>query len=89
MVAFYALYKLGMQVDAKCDTEKLYVLTASNGKRNAMLMANLTGETKELVFEGVDFADAQYYVLDQERLLSWAPNAKEIENNSVMLIEWQ
>ena len=89
LVAFNALYKLGMQVDAKCDTEKLYVLTASNGKRNAMLMANLTGETKELVFEGVDFADAQYYVLDQERLLSWAPNAKEIENNSVMLIEWQ
>ena len=88
MVAFNALYKLGMQVDTKCDTEKLYVLTASNGKRNAMLMANLTGETQKLAFEGVDFVDARYYVLDQERLLSWAPNAKEIDNNSVMLIEW-
>ena len=88
MVAFNSLYKLGMQMEAQSDTENLYVLTASNGNRNAMMIVNLTGETQELTFDGVDFADARYYVLDQERLLSWAPHANEIENNSVMLIEW-
>lgn len=88
MVAFNTLYQLGTQVQTVCDTDRLYVLAASNGKRNAVMAANLTGETQPLTFEGVDLVNARYYVLDQERLLSWAPNANEIENNAVMLIEW-
>ena len=31
--------------------------------------------------------DAHYYVLDQERLFSWSPAVKEIENNAVVMIE--
>ena len=88
MVAFNTLYQLGTQVQTVCDTDRLYVLAASNGRRNAVMIANLTGETQTLTFEGTDFVNARYYVLDQERLLSWAPNANEIENNAVMLIEW-
>ena len=41
-----------------------------------------------LELEGVDLTDARFYVLDQQRLLSWAPNANQIENNAVILIEW-
>jgi hypothetical protein len=88
MVAFNTLYQLGTQVQTVCDTDRLYVLAASNGKRNAVMVANLTGETQTLTFEGADFVNARYYVLNQDRLLSWAPNANEIENNAVMLIEW-
>ncbi len=38
--------------------------------------------------EGVELSDARFYVIDQERLLSWAPNANAIENNEVILIEF-
>ncbi len=43
---------------------------------------------QELSFEGIDLANAYYYILDQERLLSWAPDAKVIPNNAVILIEY-
>ena len=53
MVAFNTLYKLGMQVETECDTDGLYVLCASNGKKNAMMIANLSGKQQQLEFEGV------------------------------------
>ena len=53
-----------------------------------MLVSNLTGKKQLLDLEGVDLSDARYYVLDQDRLLSWAPNAHQIDNNAVLLIEW-
>jgi len=88
MVAFNMLYQLGNQIGASCDTEDLYVLAASNGKKHRMLVSNLTGKKQLLDLEGVDLSDARYYVLDQDRLLSWAPNAHQIDNNAVLLIEW-
>ena len=88
LVAFHQLYKLGTQVETVCDTQYLYTLAASDGKKRAMMIANVTGEKQELVIEGVDLTDARVYVLDQERLLSWAPLTNLIENNTVMLIEW-
>ena len=88
MVAFNTLYKLGNQVEATSDTEKLHVLAASNGKKNALLISNLTGAMQNLSFEGVDIENARLSVIDDKRLLSWIPNANEIEDNAVMLIEW-
>lgn len=88
MVAFNVLYKLGTQVEAVSDTEKLYVLSASDGKKNALLISNLTETVQNLEFEGVSLENARISVIDDKRLLSWAPNANEIEPNEVMLIEW-
>ncbi len=88
LVAFNKLYQLGTQVEMVCDTENLYVLAATDGKRHAMMISNLTGEWQELRVEGADLTDARYYVIDNERLLSWAPNADYVAPNSVVLIEW-
>ena len=88
LAAFNRLYRLGTQVESTTDTEGLYVLAASGKKGNALLISNLTGEDRELQFQGADLEDARYYILDQDRLLSWAPNANIIPNNAVMLIEF-
>ena len=88
MVAFNALYRLGMQVEAVCDTDGLYVLAASNGKKNAMMISNLTGSAQKLALDGVDLSDAYFHVIDQERLLSWSPAVSAINPNEVILIEW-
>jgi len=88
MVAFNRLYQLKQQVESKCDEKGMYVLAASDGKRNAAILVNLTGKKQEITLEGVDEAAARYYVLDQERLLSWAPNVRRMARNDVVLIEW-
>ncbi len=88
MVAFNQLYKLGTQVETVCDVDGLYALGASNGKRHAMMLSNLTGAEQSLNIEGADLSDARFYVIDQDRLLSWAPNANAIKPNEVILIEW-
>lgn len=88
MVAFNALYKLETQVKLDCDTDRLYAVAASNGKKHAMVISNLTKAPQRLSFDGVDLSDARFYVIDQERLLSWAPNADTINPNDVYLIEW-
>ncbi len=87
LAAFNRLYRLGNQVETSTDTEDLYVLAASGQKGNAILISNLTGADQKLEFNGVDLTDARYYILDQERLLSWAPHANTIPNNAVILIE--
>jgi len=88
MVAFNALYQRGMQVQTLCDTDRLYAVAASDGSSHALVVSNLTGSTQPLTIEGADLSKARFYVLDQERLLSWAPNADRIEKNAVVLIEW-
>ena len=88
MVAFNALYRLGAQVESRCDDDRLYVLAASNGEKHAAMIANLTGEKQALTIEGVNLENARYSLIDQEHLLSWIPNANEIQNNDVILIEW-
>lgn len=88
MVAFNTLYKLKTQIKAVCDTEDLYALAASDGKRCALLISNLTGSAQEIEIDGVDLSEARYHVIDNERLLSWSPAVKVIENNAVVLIEW-
>ena len=39
--------------------------------------------------EGVDLSKARWSAIDNQRLLSWSPAVKEIENNQVLLIEWK
>ena len=70
-------------------TDELYALAATNGKKHALLLSNLTGQTQPLELNGVGLSDAHVYVIDQERMMSWSPNADRIENNMVMLIEWE
>ncbi len=90
LVAFNQLYQLGTQVQLDIDTKELYAVAATNGKQHALLLSNLTGTKQELSFVGVEFPkNAHYYILAQDRLLSWAPNAKQIDENGVLLIEWE
>ena len=89
LAAFDQLYKLGTQVSLRCDTDGIYAVAASDGKKCAVMISNLTGKTQSLEIEGVDLHDARWYVLDQQRLLSWSPAVKAVENNAVVLAEFQ
>ena len=86
--AFGELYALGEQVELTSDTEGIHAVCATNGKRNAMLISNVSGKAQELNICGADLSDARYSVIDQDRLLSWSPAVKTIGNNTVVLIEW-
>ena len=88
LAAFNRLYRLGTQVETVSENDRLYAVAASNGTHHAIMLSNLTGETLELTLDGVDLSNARFYVLDQERLLSWAPHANLLNPNDVYLIEW-
>lgn len=88
LVAFNALYRLGTQVETSCDTDGLYAVAASDGTRHALLLSNLSGQALPLTIRGSDLSQARYHIIDQERLLSWAPHAETLPNHAVMLIEW-
>lgn len=88
MVAFNELYKLGSEIKCDCDEETLYAVAATDGKRFALVLSNLTGKKQTLEILGADLANARYHVIDQERLLSWSTPVNYIENNQVLLIEW-
>ena len=87
LVAFNQLYKLGKQIETKCDVDRLYVLAASDGKRHALMLANLTGKTQPLCIDGINLENARFYTIGEPGTLAWAPNADAIENNAVVLIE--
>ena len=88
MVAFNQLYKLGNEVECISDNPRLYAVAASNGKDHAVLISNLTKSTQQLRIDGVDLTGARFYVIDQERLLSWSAPIHAIKPNEVYLIEW-
>jgi hypothetical protein len=87
-VAFNALYQLGTQVESVSDNARLYAVAASDGAHHALMLSNLTGEKQALDIEGADLSRARYHIIDKERLLSWSAPIKEMENNTVVLIEW-
>ena len=70
------------------DDHRLYAVAASDGKRHAALISNLTKKTLPLRIDGVDLTGARFYVIDQERLLSWSAPIHSIRPNEVYLIEW-
>ena len=90
LVAFDHLYKLGKQVEVnmEADTKLLFAVAATNGEKNAIVISNISGRPQELNVEGVDLSDARYHVIDDQRLLSWSPEVKTINNNTVVLIEY-
>lgn len=87
-VAFNALYQLGTQVECLSDTEDVFAVAATDGSKNALLIANVSGRDHPLEIEGVDLSNARFSYIDDHRMLSWAPHAKELKNNAVVLIEW-
>ncbi|MBR4769216.1 MAG: hypothetical protein IK088_09615 [Lachnospiraceae bacterium] len=87
LAAFNKLYQLKGQAELQCDTEDLYAVAATDGKKKALMMANLTGKPQPLKIEGMDLSDAHIYVMDDVRLLSFAASVKEIPVNGVVLIE--
>lgn len=86
--AFSSLYKLGTQVALEGAEEGVYAVCATDGKKNALMISNISGEDKPLEIAGADLSDARWYVLDDERLLSWSPKIKQIKNNTVVLVEF-
>ena len=87
LVAFNRLYRLGTQVQTDCDVDRLYTLAASDGKRHALMIANLTGRVQPLTIEGLDLTDAHVYELGSTGKLAWVPGAGCIDKDAVMLIE--
>ena len=88
LCAFNHLYQLGDQAELMCDTEELYSVCATNGSKSCLVISNLTGNNQKLNISGVSLENARYHVIDDLRLLSWSPAVSEIENNSVLLIEF-
>ena len=86
--AFACLYKLGTQVALEGEEKGVYAVAASNGKKSAIVISNVSGKSQTLEIEGVDLEDARWSIIDDQRLLSWTPELKTIPNNSVVLIEF-
>ena len=87
LVAFGMLYKLGTEIECISDTEGVYAVAATDGKSTKIMISNVSGELLPLEIEGVDISEARWSVIDNERRLSWSTPMKEIENNTVVLIE--
>ena len=84
--AFSELYKLGEQVALDGLENGVYAVCASNGKKNALMISNISGDDKALSIEGADLSDASWYVLDDDRMLSWSPAIGTVKNNTVVLV---
>jgi hypothetical protein len=83
-LAFGALYALGTQAEAQGATDGLYVTAATDGKENAILLANI-GETKEVSLN----LSGKYYVyaaLDDTRMKSVMldPSSFKMEKDTVV-----
>ena len=87
-VAFNALYKLGTQVECISDADGVFAVAATDGRKNALMISNISGTNQALSIEGVDLSEARFSYIDDHRMLSWAPNARELKNNTVVLVEW-
>ncbi len=88
LAAFNRLYRLGRQVALTCDTPELYAVAATDGRRRAMMISNLTGGWLPLTVKGVTFdEDTRFYIMDAGRLLSYVPSVNVLAPNAVALIE--
>jgi len=63
---FNSLYKLGDEVSCTCDDTDVYTMAATNGKRSVIVIANTSGEAKELelAVSGADNTDAEVLRID-------------------------
>ena len=85
-VAFNKLYQLKNQVESTIDTEDMYVLTAKDGEKTAMLIVNLSGKKQPLEINGLDLTNAKYHVIDDDKTFTWVSECSEILDNGVVLI---
>ena len=90
MAAFNELYRLGTQVELSCDTPGIYAVAATDrdGGKHAVMVSNLTGHEQSLTFSGIGLTGAKYWIMDENRLMSWAANAGRLPKNGVALIEF-
>ena len=86
--AFASLYNIGTEVKLERDADGVYALCAYNGNSGAIMIANVSGEKQSLDISGADLSGARWHVLDDRRLLSWTPALTDIDDNSVVLIEF-
>ena len=86
--AFSVLYRLGTQIGLSCDTDGVYAVAATDGKKKAVMIANVSGKDQSLEIDGVDLTGARWSLIDDRHLLSWSPALGVIKNNSVVLIEF-
>ena len=86
--AFNFLYKLENQVELTCDADRVYAVAAVKDGKGALVISNTSGAEHTLDLEGINLEGARWYVIDNKRLLSWSPECKTIENNSVILVEF-
>ena len=86
--AFNKLYALENQVELSIDEKGVYAVAAVKDGKGALLVTNVSGNEQSLELDGVSLEDARWYVIDSKRLLSWAPECHKIENNTVILVEF-
>ena len=86
--AFSVLYRLGTQIGLSCDTDGVYAVAATDGKKKAVMIANVSGKDQSLEIDGVDLTGARWSLIDDRHLLSWSPALGTIKNNNVVLIEF-
>ena len=87
LAAFGMLYKLGTEVESLSDTDGVYVVAATDGKETKIMIANVSGSSQPLEISGADLSDARWSIIDDNRRLSWSAPVREMENNTVVLIE--
>jgi len=86
--AFNKLYELENEVELSLDAKGVYAVASAKDGHGALLITNVSGEDQALEIEGVSLDDAHWYVIDSKRLMSWSCECKTIENNSVILVEF-
>ena len=82
---FNALYQLKSEVKCKIDSEDVYAMAASNGKRSVLVIANTANESIEidLALSGVDLADAE--VLRIDGVYRYTLTGERIKENKLTL----
>ncbi len=92
LAAFNHLYQLGDQCALTVEDapDGLYAVAATDADRThgALVISNVSGQTLPLTVDGVDLTHARWYVLDEQRLLSWSPAVQSIPNHTVVLVTY-
>ena len=86
--AFGELYALGTQVSLSGTERGVWGAAATNGEERAVMLANISGETREITTDLED--DFEIYLVDQDHPMTkvdFSPNSFILENNQVALLK--
>ena len=85
--AFGELYRLKNQVQCECTEDGVYAIAAADGRENAVMISNISGEDKSV---SLGLGDSfKVYLVDEEHFLTEAQLSAaefEIRNNQVVFI---